>query len=217
MKKTEERATSFGLLPWCSFVQLPWTQGVGQCDLQFDHSNFYLAAVHGCDVSLSPWGGEICPLCAKPQHRVMPTKPGKDSLRTATAIFNKKCLQFRHWRSSGWSSLAPLLNRLCWPSHFVPAMKWSRRKPVSSSLNLKVAIPDSRGSCETAWSCWICCWKTETCWAWRARRSSQLYPCFYSERTSPTSFLAYIDSPRSLKTKIQKFSLEWIIKHILEI
>lgn len=24
----------------------------------------------------------------------MPTKPGKDSLRTATAIFNKKCLQF---------------------------------------------------------------------------------------------------------------------------
>lgn len=205
---TEERATSFGLLPWCSFVQLPWTQGVGWCDLN------------------CPWlcSQVIVPLRWRDMSAVCKAATSSDAdkarerfIENSNRRLQQEVSSIRHWRSSGRSSLAPLLNRLCWPSHFVPAMKWSRRKPVSSWLNLKVAIPDSRGSCETAWSCWICCWKTETCWAWRARRSSQLYRCFYSERTSPTSFLAYIDSPRSLKTKIQKFSLEWIIKHILEI
>ena len=137
-KKTEERATSFGLLPWCSFVQLPWTQGVGWCDLNCPWL--------WCQVVMVPlrWS-DMSAVCKAATSSDADKARERWKLRTATAIFNKKCLQFRHWRSSGWSSLAPLLNRLCWPSHFVPAMKWSRRKPVSSWLNLKVAIPDSRG------------------------------------------------------------------------
>lgn len=153
-------------------------------------------------LSLSPWGGEICPLCAKPQHRVMPTSSQRWKMRTATGIFKVTRSVFNSRRS--WSCLARLLNRLCRPSHFVPAMKWSswQVQSVSSLLNLKVA--------RQSWIVWNSTILLDLLLKNRdvlCLTGKEVVVLF--RKNLPNIILAYIDSSRSLKATIQKFSLEY--------
>ena len=163
--------------------------------------------IHGCDMSLSPWGGAICPLCAKPQHRVMPTKPGKDENweqqppSSTRSVFNFAT----EGRPDGLVSL--LCSTVC-ADHHTLYLPWSDIEGSLSVLDSTLKWPyltvvDSVKQHDPVG---FAVEKQRP--AGLDGQGGQLYPCFYSERTSPTSFLAYIDSPRSLKATIQKFCLE---------